>query len=50
LAQARAGQPMLTSSLQLAAPAVFVDRSAPGHDAVVTIARIRRALLSTDWE
>jgi para-aminobenzoate synthetase/4-amino-4-deoxychorismate lyase len=50
LAQARAGQPMLTSSLQLAAPAVFEDGGAPGQDAVATIAQIRRALLETDWE
>ena len=50
LAQARAGQPMLTSSLQLAAPAAFEDRPEPGQDAVATIGRIRRALLETDWE
>jgi para-aminobenzoate synthetase/4-amino-4-deoxychorismate lyase len=50
LAQARAGQPMLTSSLQLAAPAAFEDRPEPGQEAVAAIAQIRRALLETDWE
>ncbi len=50
LGQARAGQPMLTSSLQLAAPAAFEDEGAPAQDAVATIARIRHALLETDWE
>jgi para-aminobenzoate synthetase/4-amino-4-deoxychorismate lyase len=50
LGQARAGQPMLTSSLQLAAPAAFEDGGAPAQDAVATIARIRHALLETDWE
>ena len=50
LAEARAGQPMLTSSLQLAAPAAFEDRPEPGEEAVATIAQIRRALHQTDWE
>jgi para-aminobenzoate synthetase/4-amino-4-deoxychorismate lyase len=50
LAQARAGQPMLTSSLQLAAPAAFEDRPKPDQEAVATIAEIRDALLQTDWE
>jgi para-aminobenzoate synthetase/4-amino-4-deoxychorismate lyase len=50
LRQARAGQPMLTSSLQLAVAAVFEDGGEPDGDAVATIARIRRALLETDWE
>ena len=50
LAQARAGQPMLTSSLQLAAPAAFEDGPEPDQDVVATIGRIRRALLETDWE
>ena len=50
LAEARAGQPMLTSSLQLAAPAAFEDRPDPGQEAVATIAQIRRALLRSDWE
>jgi para-aminobenzoate synthetase / 4-amino-4-deoxychorismate lyase len=50
LAQARAGRPMLTSSLQLAAPAAFEDGPEPGPDAVATIDRIRRALLEADWE
>lgn len=50
LAQARAGQPMLSSSLQLAVPATFEDGGEPGRDAVATIGRIRRALLETDWE
>ena len=50
LPQARAGQPMLTSSLQLAAPAVFDDGSEPSRDGVATIAQIRRALHETDWE
>jgi para-aminobenzoate synthetase/4-amino-4-deoxychorismate lyase len=50
LPQARAGQPMLTSSLQLAAAAAFEDGPAPGWDAVATIGRIRRALLQADWE
>src|SRR6202000_109635 len=44
LAQAGAGRPMLTSSLQLAAPAAFEDGPEPGPDAVATIDRIRRAL------
>jgi para-aminobenzoate synthetase/4-amino-4-deoxychorismate lyase len=50
LAQARAGQPMLTSSLQLAAPAAFEGGGEPGQKSVATICRIRRALLETDWE
>jgi para-aminobenzoate synthetase/4-amino-4-deoxychorismate lyase len=50
LAQARAGQPMLTSSLQLAAPAAFEDRPEPAQEVVATIGRIRRALLESDWE
>jgi para-aminobenzoate synthetase / 4-amino-4-deoxychorismate lyase len=50
LQQARAGQPMLTSSLQLAAAAAFEDGPGPGRDAVATIARIRHALLETDWD
>jgi para-aminobenzoate synthetase/4-amino-4-deoxychorismate lyase len=50
LAQARAGQPMLTSSLQLAAAAAFEDAPEPDRDAVATIGRIRQALLETDWE
>ncbi len=49
LSQARAGQPMLTSSLQLAAAAAFGDGPEPDQDAVATIGRIRRALLETDW-
>jgi para-aminobenzoate synthetase / 4-amino-4-deoxychorismate lyase len=50
LAQARGGQPMLTSSLQLAAVAAFDDGPDPAQAAVATIGRIRRALLGTDWE
>jgi para-aminobenzoate synthetase / 4-amino-4-deoxychorismate lyase len=50
LRQTRAGQPMLTSSLQLAAAATFEDGPEPAQDAVATIGRIRRALLETDWE
>jgi para-aminobenzoate synthetase / 4-amino-4-deoxychorismate lyase len=50
LQQARAGQPMLTSSLQLAAAAAFEEGPEPGRDAVATIVRIRHALLETDWE
>ena len=50
LTQARAGQPMLTSSLQLAAAGAFEDRPEPDPEAVATIARIRRVLLETDWE
>jgi para-aminobenzoate synthetase/4-amino-4-deoxychorismate lyase len=50
LAQARAGRSMLTSSLQLAAPAAFEGGVEPGPDAVATIDRIRRALLEADWE
>jgi para-aminobenzoate synthetase/4-amino-4-deoxychorismate lyase len=50
LAQARAGQPMLTSSLQLAAPAASEDGPEPDQAAVATIGRIRRALLESDWE
>jgi hypothetical protein len=50
LRQTRAGQPMLTSSLQLAAAATFVDGPESAPDAVATIGRIRRALLETDWE
>jgi para-aminobenzoate synthetase / 4-amino-4-deoxychorismate lyase len=50
LEQARVGHPMLTSSLQLAAAAAFEDGPEPGQDAVATIARIRHALLDTDWE
>ena len=50
LRQARAGQPMLTSSLQLAAPAAFEDGAAPGRDAIATIGRIRHALLESDGE
>jgi hypothetical protein len=41
---------MLTSSLQLAAPAAFEDGAAPGRDAIATIGRIRHALLESDWE
>jgi para-aminobenzoate synthetase/4-amino-4-deoxychorismate lyase len=50
LTRARAGQPMLTSSLQLAAAAAFEDRPEPDQDVVATIGRIRRALFETDWE
>jgi para-aminobenzoate synthetase/4-amino-4-deoxychorismate lyase len=50
LAQARAGQPMLTSSLQLAAVAAFEDGPEPAQAAVATIGRIRCALLATDWQ
>jgi para-aminobenzoate synthetase / 4-amino-4-deoxychorismate lyase len=50
LAQARAGQPMLTSSLQLAALAAFEDGPEPAQEAVATVGRIRRALLGTDWQ
>ncbi len=50
LAQARAGQTMLTSSLQLAAVAAFEDGPEPDDKTVATIGRIRRALLATDWE
>jgi para-aminobenzoate synthetase / 4-amino-4-deoxychorismate lyase len=50
LAQARTGQPMLTSSLQLAAAAAFEDRPEPDQEVVATIGRIHRALLETDWE
>jgi para-aminobenzoate synthetase / 4-amino-4-deoxychorismate lyase len=50
LQQARAGAPMLTSSLQLAAAAAFEDGPAPDQAVVATIGRIRRALLETDWE
>jgi para-aminobenzoate synthetase/4-amino-4-deoxychorismate lyase len=50
LAQARAGQPMLTSSLQLAAVAAFEDGPEPDHAAVATIGRIRHALLEAGWE
>jgi para-aminobenzoate synthetase/4-amino-4-deoxychorismate lyase len=50
LAQARAGQPMLTSSLQLAAAAAFEAGPEPERDASATIGRIRHALLETDWE
>ena len=50
LVQARAGQPMLTSSLQLAVPAAFEGGPEPDQDVVATIGRIRQALLETDWE
>jgi para-aminobenzoate synthetase/4-amino-4-deoxychorismate lyase len=50
LVQARAGQLMLTSSLQLAAPAAFEDGPEPDQDAVATIGRVRHALLETDWD
>jgi para-aminobenzoate synthetase/4-amino-4-deoxychorismate lyase len=50
LPQARAGQPMLTSSLQLAAAAAFEDAPAPDQTVVATIGQIRGALLETDWE
>jgi para-aminobenzoate synthetase / 4-amino-4-deoxychorismate lyase len=50
LRQARAGHPMLTSSLQLAAVAAFEDGPEPDQEAVATIGRIRCALLQTDWE
>jgi para-aminobenzoate synthetase / 4-amino-4-deoxychorismate lyase len=50
LRQARAGQPMLTSSLQLAAAAAFEDAPEPDRGAVATIDQIRRVLLETDWE
>jgi para-aminobenzoate synthetase/4-amino-4-deoxychorismate lyase len=50
LQQARAGRPMLTSSLQLAAAAAFDDGPEPGRDVLATIARIRHALNETDWE
>jgi para-aminobenzoate synthetase/4-amino-4-deoxychorismate lyase len=50
VAQARAGHPMLTSSLQLAAAAAFEDAPEPGQRTVATVDRIRRALLETDWE
>jgi para-aminobenzoate synthetase/4-amino-4-deoxychorismate lyase len=50
LPQARAGQPMLTSSLQLAAAAAFEDGPEPDQAVVATIGRIRRALHETDWE
>jgi para-aminobenzoate synthetase/4-amino-4-deoxychorismate lyase len=50
LPQARTGQPMLTSSLQLAAPAAFEDGGEPNRAAVAMIRRIRHALLETDWE
>ena len=50
LQQARAGRPMLTSSLQLAAAAAFDDGPGPGRDVLATIARIRHALNETDWE
>ena len=50
LAQARVGQLMLTSSLQLAAVATFEDGPEPDQAAVATIGRIRRTLLKTGWE
>jgi para-aminobenzoate synthetase/4-amino-4-deoxychorismate lyase len=50
LSQARAGQPMLTSSLQLAAAAAFENGPEPDQEVVATIGRIRRALLESDWE
>jgi para-aminobenzoate synthetase/4-amino-4-deoxychorismate lyase len=50
LPAARAGQPMLTSSLQLAAVAAFGDGPEPEQVAVATIGRIRAALRQTDWE
>jgi para-aminobenzoate synthetase/4-amino-4-deoxychorismate lyase len=50
LARAGVGQPMLTSSLQLAAAAAFEDGPEPGRDAIEAIGRIRHALLETNWE
>jgi para-aminobenzoate synthetase / 4-amino-4-deoxychorismate lyase len=41
---------MLTSSLQLAAPAALHDAAEPGADAVVAIGRIRDALRERDWD
>jgi len=50
VARAGGGQPMLTSSLQLAAAAAFEDGPGPSSDAIETIDRIRAVLLATDWE
>ncbi|HEX5195053.1 MAG TPA: aminotransferase class IV [Solirubrobacteraceae bacterium] len=41
---------MLTSSLQLAAPAVLEDAPDPSPDTVAAIGRIRAALLDRDWD
>ena len=41
---------MLTSSLQLAAPAVLEGSPEPGPDATAAIARLRTALLAGDWD
>jgi para-aminobenzoate synthetase/4-amino-4-deoxychorismate lyase len=41
---------MLTSSLQLAAPAALHDVAEPGPDAVAVIARVRDALRRRDWD
>ena len=41
---------MLTSSLQLAAPAALEGAGEPGLDAVAAIGRVRAALLAGDWD
>jgi para-aminobenzoate synthetase / 4-amino-4-deoxychorismate lyase len=50
LSQARAAPLMLTSSLQLAAPAAWVGAPSPPSDATELVGRIRSALLTSGWE
>jgi para-aminobenzoate synthetase/4-amino-4-deoxychorismate lyase len=50
LTEARAAPLMLTSSLQLAAPAALAGAPPPPADATELVARIRSALLSSGWE
>jgi para-aminobenzoate synthetase/4-amino-4-deoxychorismate lyase len=50
VAGARAGELMLTSSLQLAAAAALEGSPEPSPESIATIDRIRAALLDSDWE
>jgi para-aminobenzoate synthetase / 4-amino-4-deoxychorismate lyase len=50
LGQLRAAAMMLTSSLQLAAPAVLEGSPEPGPVAIAAIGRLRAALLAGDWD